>query len=98
MARKFGIPPWIVCNWHCKWTLDEKWRPDNYAIHGLHHWIFTDEQEILIADYITAELINQGTLFTADYTSLHSCGTTDQFQPLNLLIFGAMKSTARVTR
>jgi len=40
-AREFGIPPSTVCNWHHKRTLDETWRPDNYAIHGLHHWIIT---------------------------------------------------------
>jgi hypothetical protein len=33
-AREFPIPPSIVYKWHHKWTLDEKWRPVNYEIHG----------------------------------------------------------------
>jgi hypothetical protein len=44
MAQEFGIPPSAVCNWHRKSVLGEKWRPDNYAIHGLHLRITPDER------------------------------------------------------
>jgi hypothetical protein len=48
LVREFGIPLSTVGNWHEKWTLDEKWRLDNYPIHGLHlammHLTFTLEE------------------------------------------------------
>jgi hypothetical protein len=62
-ARKFGILPATVCNWHHKWTLDEKWAPDDNVNAWTHHRIFTDEEEAAITDYITAENIRQGGLF-----------------------------------
>lgn len=71
ISRDFGIPPKTVSNWHKQFIKDPEWRPYLGKNHGLHHRIFTDEEEANIKSYINDNYINQGKLFTdADFRIL----------------------------
>ena len=50
--QQFGIPSSTIRDWLHKWQLNPEWRPYNGQAHGLHHRIFTKEEESAISDFI----------------------------------------------
>ena len=63
LHRKYGPPARTIEDWFKKYTINENWRPYDYSIHGLHHRIFTDEEESHISDFIIKNFINAGFIF-----------------------------------
>jgi hypothetical protein len=52
--------------WKKSWQKNLDWRPWHFAVRGLHHRIFTDQEEQALTDYITDNHLVTGTLFTND--------------------------------
>jgi hypothetical protein len=50
--------------WKSKCTEDPNWRPYIYELHGLHHRVFTKDEEQVLADYIILNYVLPGYLFT----------------------------------
>ena len=68
---KFGMPRSTLYNWRKKWLSDPTWRPSDTSVHGLHHRVFTDDEEEAIASYIVENYIVPGLMFTnADFQVL----------------------------
>jgi hypothetical protein len=59
-----GIPFQRLYAWKSKWTEHPNWRPYTYELRGLHHRVFTKEEEQALADYITLNCVLPGYLST----------------------------------
>jgi hypothetical protein len=64
VPRLTGIPFQRLYAWRSKWTEDLNWRPYTYELRGLHHRVFTEEEEQALDDYITLNSVFPGYLFT----------------------------------
>jgi hypothetical protein len=64
VPRLTGIPFQRMYAWKLKWTEDRNWPPETDELRGLHHRVFTKEEEQALADYITLNYILPGYLFT----------------------------------
>jgi hypothetical protein len=64
VPRLTGIPFQRLYAWKSKWTEDPNWRPSSYELRGLHHRVFTKEEEQALVHYITLNYVLPGYLFT----------------------------------
>ena len=62
--EKMGIPMSTIYNWLKRWRNDHNWRPTDTQTHGIHHRIFTDDEEAAISAYILDSYIVPGRMFT----------------------------------
>ena len=63
LSDKYDIPKSTLRGWYHHWEKDPNWRPYDGKVHGLHHRIFTDEEEKGISDFIQENYIKQCHLF-----------------------------------
>jgi hypothetical protein len=52
ISQQISIPFQRLYAWKTKWAQDPNWRPSIYDLRGLHHRVFTKEEEQALADYI----------------------------------------------
>ena len=62
--EKMGIPMSTIYNWLKRWRNDPNWRPTDTQARGIHHRIFTDDEEAAISAYILDSYIVPGRMFT----------------------------------
>jgi hypothetical protein len=53
----------VLYKWKANWTHDAGWRLGNSSGHGIHHRIFTDDEEQIFADEMLNASIVQGRQF-----------------------------------
>lgn len=63
LSYKYDVPKSTIRGWYDHWKEDPNWRPYNGKVHGLHHRIFTDEEEKGLRDFIEENYIKPGHLF-----------------------------------
>jgi hypothetical protein len=59
------VPCGTIYSWRRKWLTDHQWRPWHLANHGLHHWLFTNEEELSLVDEILVHYIAKSKLFNS---------------------------------
>jgi hypothetical protein len=60
---RFTFRPSVLYNWKASWTHDPGWPPWNSFAHGIHHRIFTEDEEKILADEILNASIVPGRQF-----------------------------------
>jgi hypothetical protein len=45
IMQAIGLIKSVLYSWRQNWLANARWRPWNYSVHGLHHRIFTDDEE-----------------------------------------------------
>lgn len=61
---QFNIPYATMNGWWNQYRKNKEWRPYNTSCHGLHHRIFTENEEKAISEFIQMEYIDPGFIFT----------------------------------
>jgi hypothetical protein len=64
VTRLTGIPFQRLYAWKSKWTEGPNWSAYTYELRGLHHRVFTKEEEQALAYCITLNYVLPGYLFT----------------------------------
>jgi hypothetical protein len=63
IAPLADIPPATLHHWKTKWRAQADWRPWHSQVHGAHHRVFSDEQELELLDDIIVNYIVPGKMF-----------------------------------
>ena len=70
LITKYDIKEKALRNWIKNWEKNITWDPYDTKNKGLYHRIFTDEQEMNMANYIEDNYINQGNYRDGHFQSL----------------------------
>ena len=76
-----GIPTSTLYHWRKKWEEDPNWRPWSGKNHGIHHRIFTEEEETSISDFILENYLVQGRVFSnGDFKAIISDAYLEKYK------------------
>lgn len=71
MHHEFYVPESTLRDWYRQFQNNLDWRPYDYKVHGVHHRIFSDEEEEAIAKFIEDNYFSQGYAFhNADFQKI----------------------------
>jgi hypothetical protein len=60
ITHAIGLSKSIMSGWRKNWLANPKWRQWDYSVHGLHHRIFTDDEEKNSKEFIISNYMIPG--------------------------------------
>jgi hypothetical protein len=63
MMQARGLTKSVRYSWRKNWLQNHSWRPWNYSVHGRHHWIFSDNEETGIKEFVVRNDLIPGHFF-----------------------------------
>jgi hypothetical protein len=63
----------VLDSWRKKWLANLRWRPWNYSVYGLHHRIFTNDEERSIKEFIISNYLISGYFIATKCFAISLC-------------------------